>query len=282
MPTYLFTWNPARWDWAYLKDSIAEVKKNGYCIERWSCGVTKKIKTEDRAFLMKLGDEPRGIVAAGWVEGGVYEDTHWDRAKRAKGMSALYVNVHWDTILDPGVEIFPIAWLDKGIYSSMRWEPQASGTRIPDNVSEKLENDWAEFLDRPAVIMERPLDEEIDPTKIFLEGLTRQVTVDVYERNAEARAICINFYGLTCSVCGFNFEKTYGKLGAGFIHVHHLKPLAEIRKGHKLRPLRDLRPVCPNCHSMLHQRKPAFSVEELKARLTRRKQKSSAITMEKT
>lgn len=278
MATYLFTWNPAQWDWTYLNRSIAEVTKNGYCLERWSCGVTRRIMSGDRAFLMKLGAEPRGIVAAGWVASGVYEDRHWSRVKRAEGKTALYVNVRWDTILDSEVEIFPLVWLGIATYSSMHWEPQASGTRIPDNVSEKLEKHWAEFLGRPAVRMKRPLDEEIDPTKSYPEGLTKQVTVNVYERNAEARTLCINYYGPACSVCGFNFEKTYGEMGAGFIHVHHVKPLAEIRKGYKIRPLKDLRPVCPNCHSMLHQQTPPFSVGELRARLTRRKRKSSTNT----
>ncbi len=213
MATYLFTWNPARWDWTYLQDSIAEVKENGYCGERWSCGVTKKIQTGDRAFLIKLGEEPRGIVAAGWVANDVYEDRHWDKDKKAKGRIALYVDVDWDTILDPDIEIFPRVWLDSGIYSNMHWEPQASGIRIPDDGAEQLEKDWAKFLNRPAVIRETPLAEEIDATKTYTEGTTRQVTVNVYERNAEARTICINYYGLNCSVCGFNFEKTYGKMG---------------------------------------------------------------------
>jgi hypothetical protein len=44
MTTYLFTWNPAQWDWTYLQDSIAKVKEAGYCTEPWSCGVTKKIQ----------------------------------------------------------------------------------------------------------------------------------------------------------------------------------------------------------------------------------------------
>jgi len=269
MATYLFTWNPARWDWTYLQDSIAEVKENGYCSERWSCGVTKKIRTDDRAFLMKLGEEPRGIVASGWIASDIYEDKHWNQDKEAKGKTALYVDLDWDTLLDPDIGIFPRAWLDSGIYAKMRWEPQASGIRILDDVAEQLEKDWAKFLNRSAIIKEMPLAEEIDTTKTYTEGVTRQVTVNVYERSAEARTICVNCYGPNCSICGFNFEKVYGEIGEGFIHVHHLKPLAEVGKGYELNPIRDLRPVCPNCHAMLHQRKPAYSIEELKAIIKR-------------
>jgi 5-methylcytosine-specific restriction protein A len=269
MATYLFTWNPARWDWTYLQDSIAEVRENGYCSESWSCGVTKKIRTDDRAFLMKLGVEPRGIIASGWVTSDVYEGRHWDRDKKAKSKTALYVDVDWDTLLDPEIDIFPRVWLDSGAYSRMHWEPQASGVRIPDEIAAQLEKDWAKFLDRPATIREMAFAEEIDTTRTYAEGATRQVTVNVYERNAKARAICVIRYGPNCSACGFNFGRTYGETGEGFIHVHHLKPLAEAGKGYKLNPIRDLRPVCPNCHAMLHQRKPAYSIEELKTIIKR-------------
>lgn len=153
----------------------------------------------------------------------------------------------------------------------MHWEPQASGTKIPDDVAEKLEIDWGNFLNRPPIIKEMAFAEEIEKGKTFAEGVARQVTVNIYERSTEARTMCINHFGLTCFVCGFNFEKVYGQIGFGFIHVHHLKPLSEIKRGYKLNPVKDLRPVCPNCHAMLHQRKPAYDIEELKALLKQKK-----------
>ena len=265
MATYLLTWKPARWPWDNIQESIETVKTEGYYLGRWSSGVTKKIQPDDRVFLIRLGDEPRGIVASGWATTVVYEDRHWDMTVRAKGKIALYVDVHFDTILDPEKEIFPLARLDDGIYKKMHWEPQASGTTIPDDVAAKLEKDWAQFLNHPASFKKVTLAEEVDVTRTYNEGTTKQVTVNFYERSAEARTICINRYGLNCSVCGFNFEKAYGEIGKGFIHVHHLKPLAEIGKGYQLNPIKDLRPICPNCHAILHQRKPAFSIEELKA-----------------
>jgi 5-methylcytosine-specific restriction enzyme A len=60
-----------------------------------------------------------------------------------------------------------------------------------------------------------------------------------------------------------DFETKYGALGRGFIHVHHLKELAAIKKSYKVNPAKDLRPVCANCHAMLHRRSPALSIEEL-------------------
>jgi 5-methylcytosine-specific restriction protein A len=47
--------------------------------------------------------------------------------------------------------------------------------------------------------------------------------------------------------------------------VHHLLPLKHIKKAYKVDPITDLRPVCPNCHAMIHRREPMLSLEELRA-----------------
>lgn len=147
MATYLFTWNPARWGWPYLRDSIRDIKQNGHCRERWGCAATNKIRPGDRAFLIKLGQEPRGIVASGWVASEVYEAQHWDDP----GKLTRYVEVDWETLLDPTTDLFPRDWLMSPVYARMRWEPRASGARIPDEVAAQLEEDWVMFLSRPTI-----------------------------------------------------------------------------------------------------------------------------------
>lgn len=102
--------------------------------------------------------------------------------------------------------------------------------------------------------------EEVSST--LREGSKKTVTVNSYERNPKARSECINKYGVNCTVCGFNFEAIYGKRGKGFIHVHHLTPVSDIGDEYEINPITDLRPVCPNCHAMLH-RKGNISIEEL-------------------
>jgi 5-methylcytosine-specific restriction protein A len=59
------------------------------------------------------------------------------------------------------------------------------------------------------------------------------------------------------------FEQCYGEVAKGFIHVHHLRPLSEIGEEYEVDPIADLRPVCPNCHAVLHLRVPAYSIEEV-------------------
>jgi len=98
--------------------------------------------------------------------------------------------------------------------------------------------------------------------KTFNEGAKKQILVNTYERSPLARAICIQHHGLNCSVCGLNFERTYGEIGIGFIHVHHINPLSEIDKNYEINPVTDLRPVCPNCHAMIHRRTPPYTIDD--------------------
>ncbi|MBC5796391.1 HNH endonuclease [Sphaerospermopsis sp. LEGE 00249] len=106
--------------------------------------------------------------------------------------------------------------------------------------------------------------DEVNDTQILTEGSVRQVTVNAYERNNEARKICIEYYGTNCYVCGFNFEKIYGEMGKDFIHVHHLIPLSKINQEYGVDPIKDLRPVCPNCHAMIHRKNPPYTIEQIK------------------
>ena len=112
--------------------------------------------------------------------------------------------------------------------------------------------------------------EEASNDERLLEGRTKTIYVDIYERNQKARKQCIDFYGLSCRVCNFDFEARYGALGKGFIHVHHVVDLASIKKEYEIDPIKDLRPVCPNCHAMLHKSKPAYPIYKLR-KLIRKK-----------
>ena len=108
------------------------------------------------------------------------------------------------------------------------------------------------------------LPEEAGATSTHIEGAVRSVTVNSYERNPLARKACLDHYGYSCSVCDFNFEAVYGQLGKEFIHVHHLIPLSEIKKTYSINPVSDLRPVCPNCHAMIHLGGVTRTIEEVR------------------
>lgn len=125
--------------------------------------------------------------------------------------------------------------------------------------------------------------DDVTEPEAVTEGAKQFVTVNRYERNLAARVRCIEKWGIRCVVCGFGFEQTYGSRGAGYIHVHHLRPLGEVGTSYQLSPVKDLRPVCPNCHAMLHRTIPAISISELKRIISSNKKSnwSSKRTREK-
>lgn len=99
---------------------------------------------------------------------------------------------------------------------------------------------------------------------LFQEGRIRTAISNIYERSAEARKACVEIHGLACAACGFDFERAYGSVAMGLIHVHHLNQLAGNPNIRHVDPENDLRPVCPNCHMFIHSRSPMYSIQEVK------------------
>lgn len=102
------------------------------------------------------------------------------------------------------------------------------------------------------------------PSKTFKEGAARQRSITSYDRNPEAREACIRHYGTACTICGFDFGRVYGSLADGFIHVHHLSMISEAGGEREVDPIKDLRPVCANCHEVIHLGGVCRSIDEVK------------------
>lgn len=91
-------------------------------------------------------------------------------------------------------------------------------------------------------------------------------------RNTVARKKCIEYYfpdnkQYKCILCGFDFEKQYGSKGVKYIEVHHIEShttKSKIIGKHEIDPIKDLIPICSNCHSIIHREKPAVSIESMK------------------
>ncbi|MCD4726593.1 MAG: HNH endonuclease [Pirellulales bacterium] len=263
MQTYIITWNPKRWkQWTEKEynNEVAATKKGRLFPSRWSCGNTKRIVPGDRLFLLRQVAE-RGIIGSGYATSKVFEDEHWDSSR--KDEIALYVDYQSDTLL-PVHERLPIEQLeaaDLGVH--WNYMP-ASGISVPEKSALQLERLWKEHLVRIGWHTIQPITyPEESPNHKYVEGATHKVVMDAYERDPKARAECLSHYGKSCVVCRLTFADFYGELGEDYIHVHHLRDLAQIKRSHKVDPIKDLRPVCPNCHAMLHQTKPAMPIKKL-------------------
>jgi 5-methylcytosine-specific restriction protein A len=262
MATYILTWNPRRWTWTEDKyNSMVERTRKGEPVkERSSCGNTKRIARGDRLFLLRQTVD-RGLVGAGRCIKRPHLDSHWDKAR--KNEEALYVGLEFDTLL-PIASRLSIEDLIAA-NGDFHWNNLlASGIQIPDQFAGALESLWLGHL---AQIGWQGRTQFLSPDEvtatIYVEGATQRVTANSYERNPEARHACITHYGPRCVICGFDFAEVYGDAGNGYIHVHHVRDLATIGQDYEVDPVRDMRPVCPNCHAMLHTTKPAMEIERL-------------------
>ena len=102
------------------------------------------------------------------------------------------------------------------------------------------------------------------------EGERKLIQSYTYERDSKARKICIEHYGSTCQICGIDMAKMYGDEFKGKIHVHHKVPLNQIGESYQVDPIKDLIPVCPNCHMILHCKKDGFyTIEEIKRKINK-------------
>ena len=147
------------------------------------------------------------------------------------------------------------------------WRIISNGEYIDNKFNWKLKTELIEALIDLHLLEEdssKLYPEIVSKEFEYYEGSVKKVEINIYERNYIARNECIKHFKPLCSVCGFNFELKYGNLGKNFIHVHHLKDIAYIGREYKVDPIKDLVPVCPNCHAMLHQTTPAMSIDDLK------------------
>lgn len=81
--------------------------------------------------------------------------------------------------------------------------------RSSQSINEQLSKYINTFLDKNF------FTEDIEyQNENYLEGKKNSILRNVYERNSKAREICIRFYNsYNCQICGFDFEKVYGKIG---------------------------------------------------------------------
>lgn len=164
-------------------------------------------------------------------------------------------------------------------------EPQRLGTLVTfdkrhgewhwlmrPQVAEALESlGWVEGV---GVLLPEEVAAAAEPV---VEGARVRILVSVYERDPEARRRCLAVHGTTCCICGFSFGAVYGEVAEGFTHVHHLRPLSEAGGTHQIDPVADLRPVCPNCHAVLHHRVPAYSIEDVREFLVQQRHAEPAV-----
>jgi len=215
-------------------DGVLKAAKAGKAVPWY---VPRKARPKERALihLPGLGFAARAVIGT-------------EPKRDSKGKYGAYVE--GIVVLKPSV---PLAFVRKN-HPAWKWLPRNYVT-----IEGAIERRLNQVVDNYSA----SLAEELT------EGASKSVSLTVYERNPEARRKCIQHYGSVCFPCGFSFGKVYGETAEGFIHVHHLKAIAKRRGEHMVDPVRDLRPVCPNCHAIIHRQDPPLRMEGLMLMLER-------------
>lgn len=379
MDTILLAWNPKKWDWNNLKEEVTHLKTEGSLNGRWSCGTRKNIPIGSRFFLIRLGENPKGIIGSGYTTNLPQQGKHFINPNKL----AWYIDISYDVLSEQ--PIISREFLDLPPYNEFHWDTQMSGINIPPSLAILIENKWSEQLGNKETInshlkytandyikafqqqmispyhlrmlqahyhapnkmltatqmskimgyqnfnaanlhygklgkiignnlgwsplpvttlhvlaeFEKPerewfwimrpevaealeklgwidseqhiIPEEIYPKETLYEGSVKSITINAYERNSVAREKCILNYGCTCTACGLNLADMYGEVAQGYIHIHHLRQLADIHTKYEVDPIQDLRPVCPNCHAIIHMKSPSYTIDEIKELIKNKK-----------
>ena len=140
---FLFAWNPKKYPWDDLDKSVKTCRKFGRLSDSWSCVSYKHVQPGDRAFLVRVGVEPRGIMGSGYISSEPYLAPHWNNPEK----SVYRVNIDFDVLLNPDREsILTLNSLKLKSRVKQVWTPQSSGILIKKEVVGELETLWDKFL----------------------------------------------------------------------------------------------------------------------------------------
>src|ERR1041384_8708022 len=97
MSTFLFAWNPKKYPWADLSKAVKPCRKFGRFSDTWSCVSYKQVTPGDRAFLVRVGVPPRGIMGSGHITSEPFLAPHWKNEEK----TAYRITIDFDVLLDP-------------------------------------------------------------------------------------------------------------------------------------------------------------------------------------
>lgn len=147
MTVFVVTYNPARWDWGRERERWErKTARDTSVLGRWSIGSRTGGITpqQDRAFLLRQGQGPRGIIGSGIFVSEAYQDDHFDETRL--GDLANYADICWDRILSDE-DALPLAELDAHV-PGLQWRAglQGSGVMLRPPGDDALERLWAAHL----------------------------------------------------------------------------------------------------------------------------------------
>ncbi|ADX73272.1 putative restriction endonuclease [Pseudarthrobacter phenanthrenivorans Sphe3] len=241
VPAVILGWNPRgrkRWDYRAAVEQVAE---SGRFLQPWGVGHLE-VGPGTEAWLLVQGGT---AASTGLIGHGVVVSETYEAGQQGDPATRRHVSVAFDALLPLGEQV-PQDALTAAV-PEVAWGGAArlAATAVGAAAEPGLRQLWRDRMP-PAG------DPPLLPAGTYPPQAVTRIEVNRYERNQDARRICLAFHGTSCAACGFSFEASYGDIGAGFIEVHHLVPPALLGSTYQLDPIADLVPLCSNCHAMAH------------------------------
>jgi len=142
LPTYVFAWNPKLWGWPELPRDMRRVQRRGHVDLEWSSGRNRNIEPGSRAFFVRLGVPPKGLIGAGYTLTAPEAGIHWRPEKAAKGTMTNHLRLRLEYLVDTPIILFDE--LARPPWSRFRWAVRQSGMRLPTSLADPLEVWWEE------------------------------------------------------------------------------------------------------------------------------------------
>jgi 5-methylcytosine-specific restriction protein B len=185
--TYLVSWNPTRWDWQSFAEDRATTIADGTVTRRWRTS-SKKPKVGDRVYLLRTGQEPRGVIARGKVAKAPYPDTHWDDVKAKAGETTDFITVEFEDIRDPAIDAFVSLETLTSKISGQDWSPQSSGIVVKPAAARALGRLWEAA---------EPAQTNVETTEVVIGAMAQNLilygppgTGKTYSTATEAVRLC--------------------------------------------------------------------------------------------
>lgn len=142
MTTYVFAWNPKLWNWPEMPRDRKSIDRRGHVDIEWACGRTRNIEPGSRAFFVRLGVPPKGLIGAGYTLSEPWEAIHWREEKAAIGSTTHYLRLRLTFLRDSPIITFDE--LSRPPFRRFRWGVRQSGMRMPSSIADVLEPWWEE------------------------------------------------------------------------------------------------------------------------------------------
>jgi hypothetical protein len=141
MNAFLFAWNNEKWPWPNLEQDVKDLAETGIFVDAWSCSSHKAVREGDRAYLIKLGKDPKGIMGSGYISSEPF------MGENHRGQPRMRILINFERLLDPyNEEILSLDVLKSGSLAAQHWYTQSSGIKIKPEVAKELEQVWQDFL----------------------------------------------------------------------------------------------------------------------------------------